>query len=106
MRILELNVIRKQIAIMTGLMMLSFVVEFVDIAFDILYFNEVTGSQFQSYFHTGQRLNNFMVAFLFMGIAKSIITLLLGPKTMKEGFEDGSFYTRLNHIVFTFVFEE
>ena len=92
---------------MTGLMMLSFVVEFIDIGFDILFFNEVTGSQFQSYFHTGQRLYNFMVAFLFMGIAKSIITLYLAPKVIDDDdFEDGSFMTRVNHIAFTFVFEE
>ena len=84
MKILKPKVIRKQISIMTGLMMLSFVVEFIDIGFDILFFNEVTGSQFQSYFHTGQRLYNFMVAFLFMGIAKSIITLYLAPKVIDD----------------------
>ena len=107
MKILKQKVIRKQISIMTGLMMFSFVVEFVDILFDILYFNEVTGLEFQSYFHSGQQLCNFMLAFLFMGIGKSIITLRAASMIYyRYNFENHLLFTRFSHIAFTFVLEE
>ena len=68
---------------MVGSLMLTFVVEYFDILFDILYLNEVTGSEFQAYFHSGQRLYKWMAAFLFMGIFKCGISLILGKSSSK-----------------------
>ena len=93
---------------MVGSLMLTFVVEYFDILFDILYLNEVTGSEFQAYFHSGQRLYKWMAAFLFMGILKCGISLILWKINFDDwtSLDETTFKNRLIHSTSTFIFEE
>ena len=88
--------------------MFSFVVEFVDILFDILYFKEVTGSQFQVYFHSDQRVYKFMEAFLFLGLLKYFHTLRITEKDLNNwtSFETATFQNRSVNMFLTFLLEE
>ena len=107
-----------KIGLMVGFFMKSYVIEYIDILLDILYLREATGPEVQPYFHTDEYIYMLMAFFVFVGIAKCIITMLLAKMwftqwyrveecelILESSFEKTEFEIRSINMIFTCVME-
>ena len=93
---------------MTVFMFLSFVLECSDIAFDAAYLGQVTGPTFQLFFFCDRWVYMLMMAFLFTGLAKLCLTVVLSKRALDNGsdcYGPDMFEIREIHLVFSFLFE-
>ena len=93
---------------MSIFMFLSFALECTDIVFDATYLREVTSSTFQLFFSCDASVYILMATFLFTGISKCYITVLLSKSRLlsSRNYDLDEFEMREIHLLFTFLLED
>ena len=95
---------------MTLFLFLSFGLECLDIVLDALFLSEVTGPTFQPVLFCHRWVYKLMAVFLFTGLAKLGITIVLSTIVSSNicknsKYEVKEFRLREIHVVFSFIFE-
>ena len=93
---------------MTIFMFLSFALECTDIVLDATYLREVTSSTFQVFFSCDGWVYVLMATFLFTGISKCYITVVVSKSRFEwsRNFDLDEFEIREIHLLFTFLLED
>ena len=92
---------------MTIFIFLSLALECLDISMDASYLRKVTAPDFQSSLFCDRWVYELMAAFLFTGLAKLCITIVLSKSTLNldDMYGDTEFNVRAIHVVFSFLLE-